>query len=1299
MKISNKFKRNLKSFFKIGLGLTIISVLGVIVLYTIINTTVHDVIYRNTIEITQTNKLVHVKQKDILFNTLNQALYTLIEIINEVPYEIERKVITSRFAIRYDFLENIFIAHSDGRLIEGIHRPLPPGRTRVIQERPWYAMTKLSPAGNVIITLPYLSLATDNIVIAMSVYMPDFDGVGAVASMIIPIDVILDTLGYNIIHEDGFLLLATFDGYIIAHPDPDFAPYISISETGESSIVIRNVIETVDDGENYLEIFQAGIRVSEFYSFFFGRAYVMASPLGSAPLVLAAVIPFSAIADPVTMYLNIIMTPLIILLVLLFLVTMAFVLILIVRLEKRQETEERLQLIIDSIPMAVNLCDRDTNVIHGNTALTTLFGINKTEEFHDKFADLSPEFQPDGAHSVTKFKELINLVFSEGKQRLDWMYRKIDGEPLPTELTLVPVKLRGEDCMIEFIRDLREYHTLKNKEREAIERIQLMFDGTPLFIQYWTREHLVIDCNKNIMTEYGFTSKEEYIAFMKSRRDYAIALRDGILPNTDPALLENAIFWGQQIHIAFDNGYNAFEYTDIKPDGTLLHSEMVAIRMIYNGEAVVITYGKDVSKLMLAYQALQHRENMVNTVKDIAVLLLNSDMKMFEQNLAQSLRMMANVVDVHCIHIWKNFRKEGKLGISQVFEWCLDETLYTPGLSFFYSDTVPSWEKILSSGEYINGIVRDMDREEQNHLSEHGVLAILVVPIFIKNEFWGFVGFDDLKKERVFTVEEQSVLHSASLLIANSFVLNDTIQNLYNTSDELEQASRAKSAFLAKMSHEMRTPLNAIIGMMTIGKKAKTIEEKNDTLNKISDASAHLLGVINDVLEISKIEAGKIEFIPAEFNFDIMLQKTLALNTYQINAKKLNFTVHIDKNIPHFLVGDAQRLAQVIANLMSNAIKFTPQGGKIHLEASFLGEIDGTCELQISVTDSGIGIRQEHHDKLFNTFVQVSDGYNREYHGTGLGLAISKQIVEFMNGRLWVESEIGKGSRFVFTIKAKRSDNGLHMMLSPDVNWDNIKILVAGGTPEILEQFKNLSQHISINFDMAASGAEAWRFVKEYDGYDMYFIDWNIPDMNGIELAGQIKSFDNNKQPLVIMATEANWESIKSDAQAIGVDKYLSKPCFHSTIIDCINQCLRLPGINAEEAEIYLNEFAGKKMLLAEDVEINREIIAALLENTGIEIDFAINGKEAVDMVTAAPGKYDIIFMDVQMPKMDGLEATRHIRSLSGVKYDKPPIVAVTANVFREDTETYLSVGMNDHIGKPIDIDKAIQVLRKWVKP
>jgi len=386
--------------------------------------------------------------------------------------------------------------------------------------------------------------------------------------------------------------------------------------------------------------------------------------------------------------------------------------------------------------------------------------------------------------------------------------------------------------------------------------------------------------------------------------------------------------------------------------------------------------------------------------------------------------------------------------------------------------------------------------------------------------------------------------------------------------EEAMSASEAKSRFIANMSHEIRTPLNAITGMTAIGKNADNLERKDYAFNKIKDASIHMLGVINDILDISKIEANMMELSPVEFNFDKMVQKTAAIINFRVDEKKQKLSVNIDNAIPKSLIADDQRLAQVITNLLTNAVKFTPEKGSITLDARCIGQEEDIYTIQISVTDTGIGISGEQQKRLFNSFQQADSSTTRKYGGTGLGLAISKRIVELMGGKIWVTSEPEKGSAFSFTITAKRGKNA-----------------------EIVN-------------DTAGDSRQA---------------EETRTNINGL--------------------------------------------------------------------------YKGRRILLVEDVEINREIILALLEPTQLVIDCAENGVEAVRMFGENPNKYELIFMDVQMPEMDGYEATRRIRSLDTPKGKTVPIIAMTANAFRENVDECLAAGMNDHIGKPIDLEKVIEAL------
>jgi CheY-like chemotaxis protein len=441
-----------------------------------------------------------------------------------------------------------------------------------------------------------------------------------------------------------------------------------------------------------------------------------------------------------------------------------------------------------------------------------------------------------------------------------------------------------------------------------------------------------------------------------------------------------------------------------------------------------------------------------------------------------------------------------------------------------------------------------------------------------------------------------------------------------------------------------------------------------------------------------------------DFDFEKMVQKVVNVISFRVEEKNQSLTVHIDRNIPRSFHGDDQRLAQVITNLLSNAVKFTPDTGSIRLDAALENRTGILYTLRISVTDTGIGISEEQQKRLFSSFEQAESGTSRKFGGTGLGLAISKQIVEMMNGRIWIESELGKGSSFIFTVEMEIGPDIQETMLNHGINWSNLRVLAVDDDKDARDFFSEFGEKVGFSCDTAVDGQDAINRIAANGPYDIYFVDWKMPGMNGVELSRWIKEQDipsNGETPksVVIMISATEWNVIEAEAKQAGVDKFLPKPLFASSLVDCINQCFGVKSLDAgEKAPAEADDFSGLHILLAEDVEINQEIVIALLEPTSILIDCAGNGVDAVRLFTSDPEKYDIIFMDVQMPEMDGYEATRQIRSSGAPRAGSIPIVAMTANVFKEDIEKCLEAGMNDHVGKPLDFDEVLEKLRLYVK-
>ena len=620
----------------------------------------------------------------------------------------------------------------------------------------------------------------------------------------------------------------------------------------------------------------------------------------------------------------------------------------------------------------------------------------------------------------------------------------------------------------------------------------------------------------------------------------------------------------------------------------------------------------------------------------------------------------------------------------------------------------------------------DVDADTKYHfMKPAGVTAFVWAPLYVDGKFWALLSVESCSGPRMWSESDRQFISTIASVIAGATARKLRENERDAALKAAENASRAKTDFLSNMSHEMRTPMNAVIGMTTIAKNSKELEKKNYCLNKIEEASTHLLGVINDILDMSKIEANKFELSPVEFNFEKMLQKVVTVSSFRADEKRQDLTVHINKNVPPFLIGDDQRLSQVITNLVGNAIKFTPDGGSIHIDTQQTRRIGDNCTLRISVSDTGIGITDEQKKRLFTSFVQAETGTSRKYGGTGLGLAISKRIVEMMSGRIWVESESGKGSTFIFTAIFQIGEERKQVsLLNPGVDWNNIRILVVDDDKSVREFFSEIAEWFSINCDISSGADEALELIEAKGAYDIYFIDWKMPEMDGMELAARIRARTSpEKKSAIVIISSAEMTFIEEKARQAGVDKFVLKPLFPSSIADCINESIgREVAVLENKETLFTDNFSGRRILLVEDVEINREILISLLEQTGLEIESAVNGKEACEIFSAKAAAFDLIFMDIQMPEMDGYEATRTIRAFEAEAagkntpdpgkpelsnetprlLDSPkgiPIIAMTANVFKEDVDKCIAAGMNSHVGKPINIEEVLAQLRKYLPP
>jgi len=550
-----------------------------------------------------------------------------------------------------------------------------------------------------------------------------------------------------------------------------------------------------------------------------------------------------------------------------------------------------------------------------------------------------------------------------------------------------------------------------------------------------------------------------------------------------------------------------------------------------------------------------------------------------------------------------------------------------------------------------------------------------------------------------------STLEDSLLGIVEDLTLErNATQAIVGAKELAEEASRAKSSFLANMSHEIRTPMNAIIGMSYLLAKTDMSARQREYIRKIQGSSQHLLSLINDILDYSKIEAGKLSIESIEFDLDKVLDNVASLIGEKATAKGLELVFDVDKAVPRQLVGDPLRLGQILINYATNAIKFTEKG-EVDIRVRVLDDSDSGVHLHCAVKDTGIGLTDDQKTQLFQSFQQADDSTTRKFGGTGLGLAISRELAAMMHGEVGVESEYGFGSTFWFTARLQRSAMAARPLILRSELFGK-RVLVVDDNESARLSLTDTLKGLHLSPVPVASGAEALEAIYSADiagqAFEVVFLDWQMPGMDGIELSSRIRALPVASQPHVVLVTGYGREEVLKSAEDAGIRTVLVKPVNASMLFDCVARELgdAVAGsfsseTHVPEQEILLATLQGARVLLVEDNELNQEVACELLREAGLVVDLAENGKIAVEMVQSAA--YELVLMDMQMPVMDGLTATRLIRDLPGLL--ALPIVAMTANALLADREACLQAGMNDHVGKPIEPALLFATLVKWIKP
>ena len=757
-----------------------------------------------------------------------------------------------------------------------------------------------------------------------------------------------------------------------------------------------------------------------------------------------------------------------------------------------------------------------------------------------------------------------------------------------------------------------------------------------------------------------------------------------------------------------DNESIIIRYRICKKDNTYLWLETIVKPIMDQNEVIkLICTSRNITEQKTAQQKLKKKDQLLHAVAQAAhALLSNTDLI---QAITASIRILGTKTMVDRVYVFQNYfdREKQSWCTSEISEWNENESfsrLHDPQMKQIPFRNI---EKMIVPLKQNTPFISYKQEETNPQLlaimEKHKVEASLAIPIFLKDEFWGFVGFDEFKSERHWTEAEFSILRSFALSVAAAIERKQIEMELVHAKEVAESASRAKSEFLANMSHELRTPMNGIIGFTDLVLTTELQKTQRDYLQNVRKSAYGLLEIINDILDFSKIEAGKLIIDHTLFKLDELIEETIDILTVKSFEKKLEMLYWVDHSIPSQLIGDPVRIRQIMVNLLGNAIKFTKEGEifvSVHRDGDIYWKDDKKfLNFTIQVKDTGIGIPKEKLQKIFESFTQADNSTTRKYGGTGLGLAISKSLAELMYGHLSVESEPGRGSIFSLHLPLEVANEQPEVLLPEKPLLQ--KVLVVDDNSTNLQLMQEILGHFHIHSEISPNGQDALQKMiaarENGQPFDLIITDHHMPGMDGITLVKEMKKImPGTNCPSILMLSSLEKNMYQYEADKIGINKFISKPVklheLNSTLLSLFEKNMHNDALHPS-LEVIEKISQAASIMVVDDDPINMLLISEVLRRMGFEVIQMNNGREVLESL--AHYEPVLIFMDVNMPEMDGYATTKHIRQLSEPQCNIP-IVALTADAMKGDRERCLEAGMNNYISKPFKLEEIEAVLKEY---